>query len=235
MDSNYNLGNQNMNFNNQMVFGQMNQYLMNTAGNSLYDQNIFSTWKNMKMPNNSSLNNIDFNDRSNILSLINLPIIVPYHNKHPLINCKTPGRNTGNNCWRCDNCSTNYSLDVPTFYCTACDFDLCQKCLLSLNAFMIAIYNYSKGNIYLSQQFDNAKYYEPKLHNHPIVRILREPTFTEVYLKCNMCLKDIQKDEEFYFCSLCNYCICVNCYQNGKKDDLINNEYIDANFMFQNK
>ena len=140
MDSNYNLGNQNMNFNNQMVFGQMNQYLMNTAGNSLYDQNIFSTWKNMKMPNNSSLNNIDFNDRSNILSLINLPIIVPYHNKHPLINCKTPGRNTGNNCWRCDNCSTNYSLDVPTFYCTACDFDLCQKCLLSLNAFMIAIY-----------------------------------------------------------------------------------------------
>ena len=232
MDSNYNLGNQNMNLNNQMVFGQMNQYLMNTAGNSLYDQNIFSTWKNMKTPNNSSLNENDFNDRSNILSLINLPIIVPYHNIHPLINCKTPGRDNGNNCWSCNNCSTKYSFNVPTFFCTACDFDLCQKCLLSLNAFMIAIYNYSKSNIYLSQQFDNANYYEPKLHNHPIVRILREPTFTEVYLKCNMCLKDIQKDEEFYFCSLCNYCICINCYQFFKNNIFMKNQIIPNN-MFQ--
>ena len=221
-------------YNNKAAMDQMNQFINYMNSNSLFSENIQQTMNNFEQ-NKKKYIQTNFNNMTNILSLINLPIIVPYHNKHPLINCKTPGRNTGNNCWRCDNCSTNYSLDVPTFYCTACDFDLCQKCLLSLNAFMIAIYNYSKGNIYLSQQFDNAKYYEPKLHNHPIVRILREPTFTEVYLKCNMCLKDIQKDEEFYFCSLCNYCICVNCYQNGKKDDLINNEYIDANFMFKKK
>ena len=64
------------------------------------------------------------------------------------------------------------------------DFDLCQKCLLGLNAFMIAIYNYSKSDIYMSQQFDNVDYYEQNLHVHPIVRILREPTYTEVPLKC---------------------------------------------------
>ena len=212
------------NFSNQSAMNQMNQYMTNSSSNSLYNQNIFSTWKNMQNP---TLNEINFNDRSNILSLINLPIIVPYHNKHPLINCKTPGRDNGNNCWSCNNCSTKYSFNVPTFFCTACDFDLCQKCLLSLNAFMIAIYNYSKSNIYLSQQFDNANYYEPKLHNHPIVRILREPTFTEVYLKCNMCLKDIQKDEEFYFCSLCNYCVCVCCYNSKTQEKFVENpEYL---------
>ena len=181
---------------------------------------------------NPSLNEINFNDRSNILSLINLPIVVPYHDNHPLINCKTPGRYKGNNYWKCNNCSTNYTYNVPTFYCTACDFDLCQKCLLGLNAFMIAIYNYSKSNIYMSQQFDNVEYYKQNLHIHPIVRILREPTYTEVPLKCNMCLKDIQRDEEFYFCSLCNYCICINCYgMNVNKQFVTNPEYLSGNQM----
>ena len=222
------------NFSNQSAMNQMNQYMTNSSSNSLYNQNIFSTWKNMQNP---TLNEINFNDRSNILSLINLPIIVPYHDKHPLINCKTPGRYKGNNCWRCNNCSTIYSYNVPTFYCTACDFDLCQKCLLGLNAFMIAIYNYRKSDIYLSQQFDNVDYYEQNLHIHPIVRILREPTYTEVPLKCNMCLKDILKDEEFYFCSLCNYCICVNCYQIRKTNNNIfmNNQIIPNNMYNNNK
>ena len=83
------------NFNNQSAMNQMTQY-MNSSENSLYNQNIDSTWKNMQNP---SLNEINFNDRSNILSLINLPIVVPYHAQHPLINCKTPGRYKGNNCW----------------------------------------------------------------------------------------------------------------------------------------
>ena len=227
MESNSN-SNQNINFNNQSAMNQMTQY-MNSSGNSLYNQSILSTWKNIQ---NSSLNETNFNDSSNILSLINLPIVVPYHDKHPLINCKTPGRYKGNNCWRCNNCSTLYSYNVPTFYCTACDFDLCQKCLLGLNAFMIAIYNYSRSNIYMSQQFDNIDYYEPNLHIHPIVRILREPTYTVVNLKCNKCFKDIQKDEEFYFCSLCNYCICINCYQNCKNNIFMKNQIIPNN-MFQ--
>ena len=127
----------------------------------------------------------------------------------------------------------NYSYNVPTFYCTACDFDLCQKCLLGLNAFMIAIYNYSKSNIYMNQQFKNVEYYKQNLHIHPIVRILREPTYTEVPLKCNMCLIDIQRDEEFYFCSLCNYCICMNCYgmNNVNKQFVTNPEYLSGNQM----
>ena len=228
----YNNSNNNANFanfNNQSAMNQMTQY-MNSSENSLYNQNIDSTWKNMQNP---SLNEINFNDRSNILSLINLPIVVPYHAQHPLINCKTPGRYKGNNCWTCNNCLANYSYNVPTFYCTACDFDLCQKCLLGLNAFMIAIYNYSKSNIYMNQQFKNVEYYKQNLHIHPIVRILREPTYTEVPLKCNMCLIDIQRDEEFYFCSLCNYCICMNCYgmNNVNKQFVTNPEYLSGNQM----
>ena len=76
-----------------------------------------------------------------IAALINLPVVIPVHNQHPLINCKTPGRREICSPWKCNNCWSIYSYDVPSFYCTACDYDLCQKCFLSLNGFMIAIYN----------------------------------------------------------------------------------------------
>ena len=89
MKSNYSM-NQNINFNNQPGVNQMNQHLMNNSNvNSIYDKTISKTMNNFRKP---TLEKINFNDRSNILSLINLPIIIPYHKEHPLINCKTPGR-----------------------------------------------------------------------------------------------------------------------------------------------
>ena len=232
MKSNYSM-NQNINFNNQPGVNQMNQHLMNNSNvNSIYDKTISKTINNFRKP---TLEKINFNDRSNILSLINLPIIIPYHKEHPLINCKTPGRIKKDGYWVCDNCNNNYTFNIPSFYCTACDFDICQKCFLKLNAFMIGVYNYSESDIYNSQQFKNTTYYEPNLHKHPIVRIIREPTYIEVQLKCNMCINDIQKEEEFYYCSLCNYCICIKCHQNCKNYNINNDTYIDSNMMFQSK
>ena len=199
-------------FNNQMAMNQMNQYMMAQSGNNLYCQTFQNTWQNMQQ--NVNLIETNFNNMSNILSLINLPIVVPYHNQHPLINCKTPGRKEISQYWICNNCRNSYSYNVPTFYCTACDFDLCQKCLLSLSAFMIAIYNYNQSYIYASKEFANNKCYKPNVHNHPIVRIIREPTYSSIELKCNACFKNLQKEEAFYYCSLCNYCLCIGCYNN---------------------
>ena len=155
---------------------------------------------------------VNLNNMTNILALINLPVVIPVHNQHPLINCKTPGRREIGSSWKCNNCWSIYSYDVPSFYCTACDYDLCQKCFLSLNGFMIAIYNYQKGNNYASQQFTNMALYRPNIHNHPIVKIIREPSFTEIKLKCNFCYKELLKNEEFHYCTLCNFCVCVNCF-----------------------
>jgi len=200
------------NFNNQMAMNQMNQYMMAQNGNNLYAQNFQQTWRNMQQ--NVNLIETNFNNMSNILSLINLPVVIPYHNQHPLINCKTPGRLEYSKFWICDNCRNNYSYNVPTFYCTACDYDICQKCLLSLSAFMIVVYNYNQSNIYASQEFKNKSCYKPNIHNHPIVRIIREPTYSPINFKCNLCFRDLQKNEEIYYCGLCNYCICTNCYSN---------------------
>ena len=147
MIGNQNQMNYNANQNNQAGINMMNQYMMTaSSNNNLYLQNMQPTWQNMQ-PINNFVNQYNLNNKNNILSLINLPIITPYHSHHPLISCLTPGRAEMSANWKCNGCGCQYSYNVPTFYCTACDFDLCQRCLLSLSAFMIAIYNYNMSSL----------------------------------------------------------------------------------------
>ena len=227
MKGSQNQVNYNANLNNQAGLNMMNQFLMNAGANNLYIQNTQQTWQNMQ-PMNNFVNQNNLNNSSNILSLINLPILVPYHCQHPLISCLTPGRAEMSTNWICNGCGCHYSYNVPTFYCTACDYDLCQRCLLSLSAFMISIYNYNMSLINESTQFTNYSHYHADKHKHPIVKIIRDKTYAEIRLRCNLCIKDLQKDEQFYYCSLCNYCICMNCY--GMNNMIVNNpEYLSNN------
>jgi hypothetical protein len=235
MIGNQNQVNYNANLNNQAGLNMMNQFLMNASGNNLYLQNTKPTWQNMQ-PMNNFVNQNNLNNSSNILSLINLPILVPYHCQHPLISCLTPGRAEISPNWICNGCGCHYSYSVPTFYCTACDFDLCQRCLLSLSSFMISIYNYNMSFINESTQFTNYSHYHADKHKHPIVKIIRDKTYAEIRLRCNLCTKVLQKDEQFYYCSLCNYCICLNCYgMNGMNNIIVDNpEYLSNNQMNMN-
>ena len=139
---------------NQQFYNNMQS---NANGNNLYLNNFNQTWRNFQP--NIALNNTNMNNMINILSLINFPILVPYHGQHPLINCKTPNNAKQFGNWFCNSCSKSYTFNVPSFYCTACDFYLCQKCLLSLQAYQIVIYNYlSNLNINSNEQFKNRNY-----------------------------------------------------------------------------
>ena len=211
MIGNQNQMNYNANQNNQAGINMMNQYMMNASSNNLYLQNMQTTWKNMQ-PINNFINQNNLNNKNNILSLINLPILTPYHSHHPLISCLTPGRAEISTHWMCNGCGSQYSYNVPTFYCTACDFDLCQRCLLCLSAFMISIYNYNMSFLSESTQFTNISHYRPDKHKHPLVKIIRDQTYAEIPLSCNLCQKNMEKTEAFYYCSLCNYCKCYNCF-----------------------
>ena len=198
-------------FNNNINMNQNFYNNMQNYQNNLYFNNFNQTWTNMQVQ--APVNNINMNNMLNILSLINFPVIVPYHSEHPLINCYTPGRTAKYKNWICDKCNTKYTFNVPSFYCTACDFDLCQKCLLSLGAYQIVIYNYSTyALVNLIQEFRNTQNLNLKIHQHPMVFIQRERTHSTLDLKCNQCYKDFQIDEQFYYCSLCNYCFCGFCY-----------------------
>ncbi len=194
---------------NQQFYNNMQS---NANGNNLYLNNFNQTWRNFQP--NIALNNTNMNNMINILSLINFPILVPYHGQHPLINCKTPNNAKQFGIWFCGACSQNYAVNVPSFYCTACDYHLCQKCLLSLQAYQIVIHNYLNNvPIKPNEQFKNSHCINLKVHPHPIVNIQRENTHFTLDLKCNKCIKPLQKNEQFYYCTLCNYCVCHNCYK----------------------
>ena len=214
-------------YNNKAAMDQMNQFINYMNSNSLFSENIQQTMNNFEQ-NKKKYIQTNFNNMTNILSLINLPIIVPYHAEHPLINCKTPGRISEKyNFWQCDSCKSQYSYDVPTFFCTACDFDICQKCILRLGAFWIFIYNYNLGNLSEAKIDEESSYtmkhLNKKIHHHPTIKIIREPSYYENKIRCNLCLKEIQKDENFYFCSLCNYSVCINCYNSKGQEKFVEN------------
>ena len=214
-------------YNNKAAMDQMNQFINYMNSNSLFSENIQQTMNNFEQ-NKKKYIQTNFNNMTNILSLINLPIIVPYHAEHPLINCKTPGRISEKyNFWQCDSCKSQYSYDVLTFFCTACDFDICQKCILSLGAFWIIIYNYNLGNLSEAKIDEESSYtmkhLNKKIHHHPTIKIIREPSYYENKIRCNLCLKEIQKDENFYFCSLCNYSVCINCYNSKGQEKFVEN------------
>ena len=82
---------QNQIFNNQQgmnQMNQMNQFLMNQSADNLYRQNIQPTWQYMQMMNNF-VNENNLNNKGNILSLINLPIVVPYSSDHSITTVST--------------------------------------------------------------------------------------------------------------------------------------------------
>ena len=227
--NNINIQNENYLNNNGMQMNQVNQNQF-----PLYFKMLQQTFQNMQ-PNMNPID-INFNNMGNLLSLINLPIIIPNHINHPLINCKTPGRDIGNNCWQCNNCLVVYSYSVPSFYCTSCDFDFCQKCLLNLKASDIAIYNYQLNNslTYYTDDYSKSKHYKPNIHKHPIMRIIREPCFFENEIHCNLCYDNINQTDQFYYCSLCNYCICMKCYESKDEKFVDNPEYLAKNKNEQN-
>ena len=222
--------------NNQQIFSNMQS---NVKGNNLYSNSFQQTWNNFQL--NADINKTNMNNMLNILALINFPILVPYHSQHPLINCYTPDRAKQYGNWYCDICKNSYTYNVPSFFCTACQFDLCQKCLLSLQTYQIVIYDFKeKIKINPNEKFENnSKYINLKVHPHPIFKIKRENTQYILDLKCEVCRKTLQLNEEFYYCSLCNFYICINCHKakcnnNIKNNFVINPDYLSGEQMNNN-
>ena len=209
--------------NNQQIFSNMQS---NVKGNNLYSNSFQQTWNNFQL--NADINKTNMNNMLNILALINFPILVPYHSQHPLINCYTPDRAKQYGNWNCDICKNSYTYNVPSFFCTACQFDLCQKCLLSLQAYQIVIHNYLNNvPIKPNEQFKNSHCINLKVHPHPIVNIQRENTHFTLDLKCNKCIKPLKKNEQFYYCTLCNYCVCHNCYKVLNNINSTNKKFVE--------
>ena len=161
-------------------------------------------------------------DKETLLNRINSSIMIEFHG-HPLFSCFTPQRANCSQYWTCFQCKCNYSYKVPSFYCTACNYDLCQKCLMQCKLFTIQMYDYSK-NEYKNIDM-NPNQLNTYAHNHCMTLIQPENYNTDgnYVIHCKSCRCDIKSKEYFYYCSLCNFYICQNCF-NGQRSNN-NNPY----------
>ena len=218
MFNNNNMNNQNMNMN----------YLQKI--NNL--TNIFNGMNNFN-------GQIEYNFKENtntLLRRIDSSIMIPDH-PHPLYSCYTPQRQRNNQFWTCGKCRCNYTYNTPSYYCTACDFDLCQKCLLNYPLYQIQMYDYSlkeNFNVFLNQNHSN---YKKDIHDHIMALVQIENYNNDTYtIHCRVKRCDIRNTEPFYYCSLCNFYVCQNCFCNpqGFQNNNINNQTNFNNNMFNN-
>ena len=199
---------------------ELNYKKMNTF------QMLNQTFMNLNM--NNVNNQINYNKFS-LLSLINPSILVPSH-PHPLIYCLTIERYKHVKICYCNKCNNTIHINIPSFYCVFCDFDICEGCILSHHLSEITIFNYNMNLFNLTMNIENQQLnWQLKFpsHNH-LLTLIKKVNNSFIWF-CNICNNKYENDSPFYYCSLCNFHLCQNCaiQQNNNKINRETNLKID--------
>ena len=155
---------------------------------------------------------------------LNFPIKIDEH-EHPLLLCncqRQTDNNQVNKGWKCDKCLTDYTYCTPSFYCTYCDYDLCSKCLgeYKLNQIKRSNENIMIFNNYSMKNNNTCYAWQRKsprhIHSLSLIKRINNSNWT-----CDNCNKTFKKNDKMsFYCSLCDYNLCTQCYMN--KNAVIN-------------
>lgn len=137
------------------------------------------------------------------LLIYNIGIKIDKH-KHRLVYMIT------NRNWICNICRNKYSNFIPTYYCTKCDYDVCRKCMKIISdekKYPLI----DEGN----RENNTIKIVEKDCHRHPLIYCItsRNAKARTTWI-CNECKGNYDEDEWSFYCSLCDYDICYDCYLN---------------------
>ena len=176
--------------------------------------------------NFSLFNNNNPNYNNDIYSFINCLILINGHN-HPLKLCYPLERKNYGNGWTCNKCFCNFTYEYPSFYCTFCDFDLCKKCIGEYRLNEINIYENNFNNFSFIQVDPNNKLqwqkYSP-FHNHFLTYIQRNNNYFSWI--CNNCKKVFQNKDCSFYCSLCDFDLCIDCLNKNNNNNINNDKNI---------
>ena len=161
-----------------------------------------------------------------MLSLINVSIQIDAH-EHPLIFCFTPDRQNYGNSWACNKCFCNYKYQLPSFYCTFCDYDLCSNCLGIYKLNNINIYRNYKQNSLIQNNPDLVFKWQKQFPSHTHLLTLIKKI--NISWNCDKCLQSFKSDTQSYYCSLCDFDICENCMNNSNNNN--NNKMKNNNLI----
>ena len=112
--------------------------------------------------------------------------------------------------WKCNLCKVSYPKILPTYYCTYCEFDVCDACMEKLNDENKYPLIFIKGK----KESENITKVTCSCHQHQLMYCLTSRCFEGLSSwYCNKCLKDYNNGEWSFYCSWCDYDLCCNCYK----------------------
>ena len=112
--------------------------------------------------------------------------------------------------WTCDLCEKSFDDDIPTYYCTKCNYNVCENCMEKLS-------DEKKYPLDDEGERENndIKTIDVDCHEHPLVYCLTSRSENkETTWICNKCLKHYEDNEWSFYCTSCDYDLCYECYEN---------------------
>ena len=114
--------------------------------------------------------------------------------------------------WKCEKCNTNFDKKENKYYCSVCDYSVCEKCVdKNSNTLKKTLKNQQ-----LSGCCDNFndQFYETDLHEHRLVycRSSRSSLAFNGWI-CNNCKKEFNNNDWSFYCTLCDYDLCDDCME----------------------
>ena len=132
----------------------------------------------------------------------------PQH-RHELLFCRSSRHNNELNIWSCDLCKRLFYNQAWSFYCTCCDYDMCVIC--------------AKNSICL-EEFINVYGINLNAHDDPLVYMIMNKNW-----KCQLCLKNFDKNQSTFYCSDCDFNVCYSCKSKLNSEQKYNLFYKELN------
>ena len=153
---------------------------------------------------------IDFNSRD-FLNFLNekykeLGRKIDEH-EHKVIYTKT------NYDWKCKECNQKYSKTESRFYCSICDYNMCNNCRKNKKYYIIGCIptDAEPSNNKIKKQF-----IKHKGHEHRLTYCRTKRTASHGGWICNKCKDEFTNKVWTFYCTCCDHDLCTACAQKEK-------------------
>ena len=129
-------------------------------------------------------------------------IMVKEH-KHKLVYCLT------NYSWKCNICNLKYKKEVGRYYCSLCDYNMCENCHYQKKYFMKK--SFPKGTK-PSNDSVNVQFLETPYHEHRLAFCRSSRLFVRYNpWYCDNCRAQNTNDKWSFYCTACDFDLCCSC------------------------
>ena len=111
--------------------------------------------------------------------------------------------------WKCNLCKKEYDKKNARYYCSICDFNMCDECHSKGNYIKKKVFpdNVEPTNTSVTIQFIESKYHR---HRLAYCRTSRSVIGYNGWI-CDNCRSDFKNEVWSFFCTNCDFDLCCSC------------------------